>query len=209
VFSQFTEWVSGAWWSYPLIFAVSMIDAFFPVVPSESVVITAGNLASSGDLWLLGVIAAAAGGAIVGDNISYAIGKYAGEHTVKRLFRSDKARRGFEWAEEQLERRGFYIIVIARFIPGGRTAVTFSSGYTHAMPWRRFIVADVCAGLIWGTYAAMLGYIGGKTFEDQPWKGLFLGFLIAIGVAVSVEAIRWYIGKRRSTRGATPDGDAT
>ena len=61
VFSQFTEWVSGAWWSYPLIFAVSMIDAFFPVVPSESVVITAGNLASSGDLWLLGVIAAAAG----------------------------------------------------------------------------------------------------------------------------------------------------
>lgn len=209
MFSQFTEWVSGAWWSYPLIFAVSMIDAFFPVVPSESVVITAGNLASSGDLWLLGVIAAAAGGAIVGDNISYAIGKYAGEHTVKRLFRSDKARRGFEWAEEQLERRGFYIIVIARFIPGGRTAVTFSSGYTHAMPWRRFIVADVCAGLIWGTYAAMLGYIGGKTFEDQPWKGLFLGFLIAIGVAVSVEAIRWYIGKRRSTRGATPDGDAT
>ena len=209
MFDQFTEWISGAWWSYPLIFAVSMIDAFFPVVPSESVVITAGNLASSGDLRLLGVIAAAAGGAIVGDNISYAIGKYAGEHTVKRLFRSDKARRGFEWAEQQLERRGFYIIVIARFIPGGRTAVTFSSGYTHAMPWRKFIVADVCAGLIWGTYAAMLGYVGGKTFEDQPWKGLFLGFLIAIGVAVGVEAIRWYIGKRRSTRGATPDGDAT
>ena len=78
MFDQFTEWISGAWWSYPLIFAVSMIDAFFPVVPSESVVITAGNLASSGDLWLLGVIAAAAGGAIVGDNISYAIGKYAG-----------------------------------------------------------------------------------------------------------------------------------
>ena len=209
MFDQFTEWISGAWWSYPLIFAVSMIDAFFPVVPSESVVITAGNLASSGDLRLLGVIAAAAGGAIVGDNISYAIGKYAGEHTVKRLFRSDKARRGFEWAEQQLERRGFYIIVIARFIPGGRTAVTFSSGYTHAMPWRKFIVADVCAGLIWGTYAAMLGYVGGKTFEDQPWKGLFLGFLIAIGVAGAIEAIRWYLGKRRSTRGAAPDGDAT
>ena len=209
MFDQFTEWISGAWWSYPLIFAVSMIDAFFPVVPSESVVITAGNLASSGDLRLLGVIAAAAGGAIVGDNISYAIGKYAGEHTVKRLFRSDKARRGFEWAEQQLERRGFYIIVIARFIPGGRTAVTFSSGYTHAMPWRKFIVADVCAGLIWGTYAAMLGYVGGKTFEDQPWKGLFLGFLIAIGVAGAIEAIRWYLGKRRSTRDAAPDGDGT
>ena len=39
-------------------------------------------------------------------------------------------------------------------------AVTFASGYTHGMTWRRFIVADVCAGLLWGTYAAMLGYLG-------------------------------------------------
>jgi membrane protein DedA with SNARE-associated domain len=198
MFDAFKDWVSGAWWSYLVIFAVSAIDAFFPLVPSESIVITAGNLASSGDLWLFGVIATASAGAIVGDNISYAIGKWAGEHTVKRLFRSDKAREGFEWAERQLETRGFYIIVIARFIPGGRTAVTFSSGYTHAMPWRRFIVADVCAGVLWGTYAAMLGYVGGKTFEDAPWKGLLLGFVIAIGVAFSVEAVRWYLRRRRA-----------
>ncbi len=67
--------------------------------------------------------------------------------------------------------------MIARFIPGGRTAVTFASGYTQGMPWRRFIVADVIAGLIWGTYAAMLGYVGGKQFEEEPWKGLLLGFV--------------------------------
>jgi membrane-associated protein len=202
VFDEFKDWVSGEWWSYAVIFAVSAIDAFFPLVPSESVVITAGNIASSGDLWLLGVILSASAGAVVGDNISYAIGKWAGEHTVKRLFRSEKARQGFAWAERQLETRGFYIIVIARFIPGGRTAVTFASGYTHGMTWRRFIVADICAGLLWGTYAAMLGYIGGKTFEDAPWKGLLLGFVIAIGVALGVEVIRWYIGKRRRTDGA-------
>jgi len=198
VFDEFKDWVSGAWWSYLVIFAVSAIDAFFPLVPSESIVITAGNLASSGDLWLVGVIASASAGAIVGDNISYLIGKWAGEHTVKRLFRSDRAREGFEWAERQLETRGFYIIVIARFIPGGRTAVTFSSGYTHAMSWRRFIVADVCAGLLGGPYAAMLGYVGGKTFEDAPWKGLLLGFVIAIGVAAGVEVIRWYLRRRRA-----------
>jgi membrane-associated protein len=137
----------------------------------------------------------------VGDNVSYAIGKWAGERTVKRLFRSEKARTGFEWAERQLETRGFYIIVIARFIPGGRTAVTFASGYTHGMTWRRFIVADVCAGLLWGTYAAMLGYLGGKTFEDAPWKGLLLGFVIAIGVAMGVEVIRCP-PCRRETRAA-------
>ena len=144
VFDQFTEWVSGAWWSYPLIFAVVDDRRVLPARPerdaSSSPPATSPRAAISGSSV---VIAAAAGGAIVGDNISYGIGKYAGEHTVKRLFRSEKARRGFEWAEQQLDERGFYIIVIARFIPGGRTAVTFSSGYMHAMPWRHFIVDDV------------------------------------------------------------------
>ena len=104
-FDQFTEWVSGAWWSYPVIFAVSAIDAFFPLVPSETVVITAGVLAGAGDLTLVLVILCAAGGAILGDNISYGLGTWLGEHTVKRLFRSEKARNGFAWAEHQLETR--------------------------------------------------------------------------------------------------------
>jgi membrane-associated protein len=147
VFDQFKDWVSGKWWSYLVIFAVAAIDAFFPLVPSETVVITAGNLAASGDLMLLLVIASAAGGAILGDNISYFIGKWAGERTVRRLFRSEKAHRGFDWAEDQLERRGFYIIVIARFIPGGRTAVTFASGYTQGMPWRLLLGFAVALGV--------------------------------------------------------------
>lgn len=198
MFDQLVDWVSGAWWSYPVVFLVSMLDAFFPIVPSETVVITAGVLAGSGDLELPLVIVGASAGAIVGDNISYGIGTWFGEHTVKRLFRSDKARRGFEWAERQLECRGFYLIVIARFLPGGRTAVTFASGYTHGMTWRRFIVADVVAGVVWGTYAALLGYIGGKQFEDAPWKGLLLAFVFAVGVAAAIEGVRLLRRRRRA-----------
>jgi membrane-associated protein len=201
IFNQFVDWVSGEWWSYPLVFGVSMIDAFFPLVPSESVVITAGVVAGAGDLNIVLVILAASLGAIVGDNISYGLGAWLGERTVKRLFRSDKARHGFEWAERQLEVRGFYLIVVARFIPGGRTAVTFASGYTHGMPWRRFIVADVVAGFIWGTYAAMLGYIGGKQFEQEPWKGLLVAFAAAVGIAGLIELVRWLRGRRSSAGG--------
>ena len=163
--------------------------------------ITAGVLASSGDLSLPLVILCASLGAVAGDNISYALGGWLGERRVKRLFRGDKSRRAFEWAERQLKARGFYLIIIARFIPGGRTAVTFSCGYTHAMPWRRFIVADVIAGTLWGTYAALLGYIGGKQFEDEPWKGLLLAFAVAVGVSVSVEVVR-------KLRGRHGDADA-
>jgi membrane protein DedA with SNARE-associated domain len=190
VFDRLVDAVSGAWWSYPLIFGVAVVDAFFPVVPSESIVIVAGVEAGSGDLSLLLVILFAAAGAIVGDNISYGIGRYLGEHTVKRLFKSERARKGFAWAEKQLEERGAYIVVIARFIPFGRTAVTFTAGYTHGLPWHRFIRYDIVAGVVWATYAALLGYIGGSQFEEEPWKGVLLGLAIAFGVALAVELVR-------------------
>ena len=190
VFSQAVDWISGSAWSYVFVFSFAVFDAFFPVVPSESLVIVAGTLAGAGDLNVLLVILAASSGAIVGDNISYGIGKWVGKRTVRRLFRHERAHRGFDWAEAQLEQRGSYIILIARFIPFGRTAVTFTAGYTEGLPWHRFIRYDIVAGLVWGTYATMLGYLGGKQFEEQPWKGVVLGLAIAFAVAFAVEWIR-------------------
>ena len=197
MFESLADAVSGAWWSYLVIFAVAMVDAFFPLVPSETLLITGGVLASTGDLELGLVILAGAAGAVAGDNISFGIGTWVGEKTVKRWFRSAKWHARLEWAERQLLARGAYIIIIARFIPGGRTAVTFSAGYIHAFPWRRFIVYDVAAGLIWGTYGALLGYFGGKTFEEQPWKGFLLAFGIAATVAFAIEGVRHLLRRRR------------
>ncbi len=77
-FDRFTDWVSGEWWSYLVIFAAATIDAFFPLVPSETLVVIGGNLASSGDLQLLLVILAGAGGAVLGDNISFWVGHLVG-----------------------------------------------------------------------------------------------------------------------------------
>jgi membrane-associated protein len=209
VFHSWVDWVSGSNWSYLAIFAVAVIDAFFPVVPSETMVILAGTLAGAGDLNVFLVIGCAWAGAVVGDNISYGIGKFAGEHTVKRLFRHEKAQRGFAWAEQQLEQRGSYIILVARFIPFGRTAVTFTSGYTKGLPWHRFIRYDILAGGLWALYATMLGYIGGKQFEEQPWKGALIGLAIAFTAAFLVEFVR----NRRARRSgrpeaAAPDSDA-
>ena len=196
VFDQFEEWVSSDW-SYLAIFAVSAIDAFFPLVPAETVVITAGVLAGTGDLQLWLVILCASAGAIAGDNISYGLGHWLGEHTVKRWFKGAKSQAAFAWAERQLAQRGTYIIVVARFIPGGRTATTFSAGYIQSFPYRRFIMADVLAGFIWGTYASLLGYFGGKTFEEQPWKGLILAFVVAIGLTGAIELVRHRRERRR------------
>jgi membrane-associated protein len=197
-FDQIAEWVSGAWWSYFVIFGAAAVDAFFPLVPSETVVIIGGNLSASGDLSLPLVMLAAAAGAIVGDNICFGIGTLVGERTVKRWFSGEKSRRRLDWAEGMLDERGAYIIVVARFIPGGRTAVTFSAGYVPTFPWRRFVVYDVVAGCIWASYASLLGYFGGKTFENHP----FLGLLIALGVALSLGLAVELVRNRRQRRAA-------
>ena len=197
-FDQISEWVSGAWWSYPLIFGVAAVDAFFPLVPSETVLVIGGTFAASGDLSLPLVILAGAVGAIVGDNISFGIGTLVGERTVKRWFRGEKAHARLEWAEKTLDERGSYIIIIARFIPGGRIAVTFSAGYIPTFPWRRFIVYDAAAGFIWSSYAVLLGYFGGKTFENHPLFGVALALGIALSVGFVIELVRHHVRRRRS-----------
>lgn len=195
----FTDFVSGSPWTYAYLFAVSAIDAFFPLVPSETSVIAAGVLAANGDLVLFLVILVAATGAIVGDNISYFIGRTVGHRIAARYFSGDRRKR-LDQAERGLAQRGGYLILVARFIPGGRTAVTLAAG-TLEFPWRRFIAWDIAAGVIWASYAASLGFFGGRTFEESPLKGLALAFGVALAVTAAVEAVRW-VRKRRGAGAA-------
>jgi membrane-associated protein len=189
VFQSLTQYVSGSPWTYVFIFAVCAIDVLFPLVPSETSVILAGVLAASGDLILWLVILCAAAGAVLGDNTAYAIGRTAGHRIVERFFKGERKQR-IDWAEDQISRRGGYLILIARFIPGGRTAVTIACGLLE-MPWHRFIRFDVIAGTLWAAYAALLGYFGGKTFEESPLKGFLVAFGIALAITGVVELYRW------------------
>jgi membrane-associated protein len=199
VFQSLTEYVSGSLWTYPFLFGIAALDVIFPLVPSETSVILAGVLAGTGDLVLAAVIGCAAAGAILGDNVSYVIGRTAGERIVARFFQGDRRKR-IDWAETQIEERGPYLIVVGRFIPGGRTAITLAAGLLE-MPWRRFILFDVAAGILWASYAALLGYVGGRTFEQNPFKAFLIAFAVALAVTGGVEAYRW-LRKRRVLPGS-------
>jgi membrane-associated protein len=189
LFQSLTDYVSGSPWTYAFLFGVAALDVVFPLVPSETSVILAGVIASTGDLVLFAVILVAAGGAILGDNTAYVIGRTVGHRLVNRFFSGERRKR-IDWAEQQIEERGGYLILVGRFIPGGRTAVTLACGLLE-MRWRRFISFDVAAGLLWASYAALLGYFGGKAFEEQPWKGFVVAFVVALGITGAVELYRW------------------
>jgi len=176
-------------WIFAALFAFAALDAFFPIVPSESLVITAGVFAASGEPNLAGIIVAAAAGAFLGDHISYFIGRTAGERLMRRAKPGSKKAAAWARGHKLLEERGGGILVVCRYIPGARTAITLTSGAV-AYRLRTFSFFDGIAALSWGAYSALVGYIGGEAFEESPWKGLALGLGIALSVTFSVEVIR-------------------
>lgn len=181
--------IDGEIWTYPAIVAAVAFDSLLPVAPGETVMITAGVLAADGALALPLVICAGAAGSILGDNLSYGLGASLGRRAERRFFSSPKSRKRTEWARRQLRRRGAVIIIIARFIPGGRTATTFSAGALE-MEWRRFLAIDAVAAGLWATYMSLLGYFGGEAFEKSLWKPMLAATLIAAAVTAAAELVR-------------------
>jgi membrane protein DedA with SNARE-associated domain len=202
VFGHFTELVADAsGWAYAIVFLLAFLDVFVPIVPSETAVITAGVVAGAGGLSLPVVIVIAAAGAFLGDNTSYLVGHRYGHRATDRFFSTGKGAERLDWAEKQLDERGGELIVVGRFIPGGRTVVTLSAGTLH-FPWRRFALFDAIAAVGWALYASLLGYFGGKAFEHEAWKGLLLALGIAFAVTGSIELVRWALRRRKQTREA-------
>ncbi|GAA2618112.1 VTT domain-containing protein [Actinomadura fulvescens] len=182
-------------WFYLVLFAVAAIDGFFPVVPSESMVITAGvYAASSGEPNVVLVVVLAAIGAFLGDHISYFIGRGSGSRLTSRLRPGTRRHKAFDWASRTMHERGGLILVVARYVPGGRTAVTMTMGCVRYR-LRSFTFFATLAAVSWALYGTLLGYLGGKAFENDPIKGVALGLGMAIGVTIVVEVIR-YLRKR-------------
>ncbi|WP_371780163.1 DedA family protein [Streptosporangium subroseum] len=186
-------------WVYLALFALAMLDGFFPVVPAETSVITAGVFAAAtGAPNLALVIVAAALGAFAGDHVSYAIGRT----TNDRLRNGRRSRKAFGWAERALAERGGLVLVVARYIPGGRTACTITMGAV-AYPRRSFALFDAVAAGSWAIYSGLIGYVGGAAFENDPIKGLLLGLGIALTITAVVEIVR-HVRRRRTVREPEP-----
>lgn len=196
MFDWLLNFISGSPWAYLIVLAIVAVDAFFPVLPGETSIITASVLASKGSLWIALIWLGAFVGVVVGDNIAYFLGETLGRRAAHRFFRSDKSMRWLHWARYQLRIRGRGLIVGGRFIPGARTALTFAAG-TLDMSWRRFITADLLGAALFTSLYTMLGYLGGEIFKKNLWLPLLIGLAIATLIAAGAEAYRrlhldWY-----------------
>jgi membrane-associated protein len=190
--------------SYVIAVLLPAFDALIPVLPSETAVIALGvATAGTTDPRAAVLVALAACGAFLGDNAAYLLGRRFGPAAGRRVFAGERGARRRAWAERSLQRFGARMIIGCRFIPGGRTAITLTCGLV-GYSRRRFAVATAVAAVIWASYAFLIGRLGGRAFENQPWLGLLLALGITVLVSVVIEALRrawaWHVSRSSRAR---------
>lgn len=195
-----SDWSQNRWFLLA-IFIIAILDSVIPVVPSETAVIVGGVAAGQGDHALLLVIAAGAVGAFIGDNMAYEIGARLRGFIGRQAAKRPKFATRLDWAAKQIRQRGGLLLITVRFIPGGRTALTISSGITH-QPRRWFAGWIAIAVVIWATYGATLGYIFGEAFKDNHTAAFLIAFASALAINVMIEVVRHL----RTRRASEPSG---
>ena len=202
IITDVTEWLddfSANWWFVLIVFSVALLDSVFPVVPGETTVIAGGVAAGAGNQTLALVIFAGAFGAFLGDNLAYSIGHRFEPRVRRWAARKPNREMRIESAGNQIKKRGGLLLITARFIPGGRTILTVSSGITQ-QPRLWFAAWVAVAGTIWASYAAGLGFLFGQAFEDNHTAAFWLAFGTALSITMIVEAVRWVRDRRTTAR---------
>jgi membrane protein DedA with SNARE-associated domain len=194
-------------WFYLVIFSIALLDSVIPIVPSETTVILGGIAAGQGKLSIPVVIAVGALGAYAGDSLAYLLGRRAGHVLTRWFFRGDAGADRLRRAGDQIRKRGGLLLITARFIPGGRTALTFSCGLTRQPFLAWFTRWDLVAVIVWSSYAGLLGYAFGDRFEDDHTKAFWWAFGTALSVTVVIEVVRF--GRERFSGGSEEDDEAT
>lgn len=176
-------------WLYAVLLAVTIVDGFFPPVPSETVLVAAAAvLTSSGEPWALiplGLVAAV--GATIGDNIAFVLGRRLGT-TRWAWMRRPRIASAFVHAERALDQRSAALILGARYIPVGRVAVNMSAGALR-FPWRRFLPLSVVAGLSWSALSLSIGLLAGSWITDQPLASAGIGVGVALIIGLVIDRV--------------------
>jgi membrane-associated protein len=166
------------------------------VLPGDSLLITSGILAATGYLDLRLLIALSIGGAVVGDQVNYTVGRRLGG-TLNR--RNERFRSYLERAEKFYEDHGSKTVTIARFVPVIRTFAPAVAGAAK-MKYPRFVAYNVAGGVLWVLTTTLLGYILGRTI---PQIENYILLVIAAVVLLSLipVVLEWRRMKSEARRG--------
>jgi len=171
----------------PLLAVVVMIESFGVPLPGETALIAFAVLAGQGHYPILAVIATAAAGAIVGDNLGYwLIGRLGGRALFERWrFLSRYADRILPRAEAAMRRYGGRAVFFGRFVSILRYTIAWVAGISR-MHWLKFLFWNAAGGIAWATAVGLVAYYAGHAAAAAITRyGLYAAAVIAVAVAVS------------------------
>ncbi len=196
-------------WGYPLIFAAMLLESAGLPLPGETVTLLGGYAAGSGQLHPLGVMGAAATGAIVGDNLGYWIGRRSGWPLILRLG---------GWlgqSPDQLEglrlrflRHAGKSVLLGRFVAVLRVVAGPLAGAV-GMAYPSFLLCNILGALLWSGTMVSLAWFGGRWLPLERLMGGLLDFGLAVLVLIALLAlVPWLLGRLQS-RFSRPDREPT
>jgi membrane protein DedA with SNARE-associated domain len=167
-----------------------MIESAGIPFPGETMLLLASFYAAiDHQLQLPIIIACAALGAIIGDNIGYYVGRTGGKALVNRYGRYLFIKpHHLERAEKFFSKHGDKTVFFGRFIAVLRTWSAFLAG-VNQMPWRTFLIYNAAGGILWAIIFGSLGYFAGRVFYDNFSQVEHLARNISVIVSVSVVVI--------------------
>ncbi len=161
-------------------------------LPGETMLITAAVFAAEGNLSIVGVIAAAALGAVVGNFIGFGVGWFGGYPLLRRFGKYVRLN------EPQVKvgryifmRYGTKVVFFGRFVSILRTYLAFLAG-ANRMAWPRFLAAITAGAIVWATVYGVGAYALGSQISH-----LSLPVEIAFGVLAVLAIIAGVIVIRR------------
>lgn len=171
---------------------LTLLDNFFPPVPSEVVLPLAGYLSSQGRLTFAGALIASTFGSVAGALVLWWAGRRLGAARVDRLLGSvplvDQS--DLDRAHDWFDQRGRAAVFLGRMVPGVRSLISLPAGY-EGMPIVSFTALTTAGSLLWN-----LGLVGGGYLLGRQWRTIgeyssFINYAVVAGLALALARFVW------------------
>jgi membrane protein DedA with SNARE-associated domain len=174
-------------WLLPLLVVMIAVDAPFPVLPSETILMSAATTAfGGGDVGMVfGLFIAALAGSVLGDAVVFWLGRCSHKLLSRTV---DTECEIAAWVRRHMLRRPGIALVGARFVPGGRLVSTAAAG-RFGLPVRRFLPWSIASSAAWSAYMLLIGLALGPVTGGDPLLSLFAGVATAVVTAVAFTVV--------------------
>lgn len=182
-----------------LVFALPALEAsaFVGIIfPGEIAVVLGGVLANQGQLSLPATLIAAVAGAVIGDQVGYAVGSRWGASLLRKLPDRILDDEKLDKSREYLARMGVKGVVLGRWTAALRALIPGLAGMS-SMPYGRFAVANVIGGTIWAIAFVMVGYLAGSSYSTILRSFNTAGYVL-LGLVVAGLLVAWVVHRRRA-----------